>query len=206
MAILIVGAGGLGREVLAVFEARRQPVAGFLVDAGHRTQPVHGIPVWDDTAIWQQRGDTQFVIAIGDGRIRARLAQTLDGATFAGAVHPAATIGPHVAFGDGPMILGPANFTTDIAVGDHVLINPGCTIAHDCVIGSFVSLGPRVSLAGGAIVEEGANIGTGAVVAPRCRIGAWAVVGAGAVVIGDVAPGSTVAGVPARPLAPSPSR
>ncbi len=199
MAILIVGAGGLGREVLAVLEARRQPVAGFLVDPGQRTQPVHGIPVWDDAAIWQQRTDTQFAIAIGDGRIRARLAKTLDGATFAAAVHPGATIGPHVAFGDGPMILGPASFTTDIAVGDHVLINPGCTIAHDCVIGSFVSLGPRVSLAGGVVVEEGANIGTGAVVAPRCRIGAWAVVGAGAVVIGDVAPGSTVAGVPARP-------
>jgi sugar O-acyltransferase (sialic acid O-acetyltransferase NeuD family) len=200
MAILIVGAGGLGREVLAVFEACRRPVAGFLVDPGHRGQPVHGVPVRDDAEIWQQRGDTQFVIAIGDGRIRARLAQVLDGATFAAAVHPSATIGPHVAFGDGPMVLGPASFTTDIAVGSHVLINPGCTIAHDCVIGSFVSLGPRVSLAGGAIVEEGANLGTGAVVAPRCRIGAWAVVGAGAVVIGDVAPGSTVAGVPARPL------
>ncbi|HEU67991.1 MAG TPA: sugar acetyltransferase, partial [Candidatus Acetothermia bacterium] len=43
-------------------------------------------------------------------------------------------------------------------------------------------------------------VGVGASVIPGVRIGAWSVVGAGAAVIRDVAPGSTVAGVPARSL------
>ena len=38
----------------------------------------------------------------------------------------------------------------------------------------------------------------GAVALPGISVGAWATVGAGAVVIGDVRPGATVAGVPAR--------
>jgi acetyltransferase-like isoleucine patch superfamily enzyme len=48
------------------------------------------------------------------------------------------------------------------------------------------------------IVERRASIGSGAVILGGVRIGARALVGAGAVVTRDVAPGATVAGVPAR--------
>ena len=48
------------------------------------------------------------------------------------------------------------------------------------------------------VVEQGAALGSGAVVLSGIRIGAGALVGAGAVVTQDVAPGETVAGVPAR--------
>jgi UDP-2-acetamido-3-amino-2,3-dideoxy-glucuronate N-acetyltransferase len=48
------------------------------------------------------------------------------------------------------------------------------------------------------VVERGAALGSGVVVLGGVRIGAGALVGAGAVVTGDVAPGETVAGVPAR--------
>jgi UDP-2-acetamido-3-amino-2,3-dideoxy-glucuronate N-acetyltransferase len=47
-------------------------------------------------------------------------------------------------------------------------------------------------------VEDGASIGSGALIAGGVTVGADALVGAGAVVTRDVAPGSTVAGVPAR--------
>jgi UDP-2-acetamido-3-amino-2,3-dideoxy-glucuronate N-acetyltransferase len=48
------------------------------------------------------------------------------------------------------------------------------------------------------VVERGASIGSGAVVLGGVRIGAGALVAAGAVVSRDVAPGTTVRGVPAR--------
>jgi UDP-2-acetamido-3-amino-2,3-dideoxy-glucuronate N-acetyltransferase len=48
------------------------------------------------------------------------------------------------------------------------------------------------------VVERGVALGSGAVVLSGIRIGAGALVGAGAVVTQDVAPGETVAGVPAR--------
>jgi UDP-2-acetamido-3-amino-2,3-dideoxy-glucuronate N-acetyltransferase len=50
-------------------------------------------------------------------------------------------------------------------------------------------------------VEHSASIGSGAVVLGGITIGSRALVGAGAVVTRDVAPGETVAGVPARVLA-----
>jgi UDP-2-acetamido-3-amino-2,3-dideoxy-glucuronate N-acetyltransferase len=48
------------------------------------------------------------------------------------------------------------------------------------------------------VVERDAAIGSGALILGGVRIGAGALVGAGAVVTRDVAPGETVAGVPAR--------
>jgi UDP-2-acetamido-3-amino-2,3-dideoxy-glucuronate N-acetyltransferase len=50
------------------------------------------------------------------------------------------------------------------------------------------------------VVEERASIGSGATILCGVRIGEGALVGAGAVVSRDVAPGETVAGVPARAL------
>ena len=50
------------------------------------------------------------------------------------------------------------------------------------------------------VIERRASLGSGAVILGGVRIGAGALVGAGAVVTRDVAPGETVAGVPARVL------
>jgi UDP-2-acetamido-3-amino-2,3-dideoxy-glucuronate N-acetyltransferase len=54
------------------------------------------------------------------------------------------------------------------------------------------------------VIEAGASIGSGATILGGVRIGRDALVGAGAVVTRDVAPGETVVGNPARPLARAP--
>ncbi|RZL68538.1 MAG: acetyltransferase [Variovorax sp.] len=200
MAAHIYGAGGLGREVLAALRAMNREVACFIVDGGDASAVLHGVPLRDSSAASLADASAQFVLAIGDGEARRRIAASLAHARFMTVIHPTATIGPSVSIADGAMIIGPVSMTIDISVGAHALVNPGCTIAHDCVLGAFSSLGPGVSLAGRVNVCEGANLGVGAAVAPGVVIGAWATVGAGAVVIRDVEPGTIVVGVPARPI------
>jgi UDP-2-acetamido-3-amino-2,3-dideoxy-glucuronate N-acetyltransferase len=51
------------------------------------------------------------------------------------------------------------------------------------------------------VVEARASLGSGAILLGGVRVGAGATIGAGAVVTRDVAPGETVAGVPARSFA-----
>jgi UDP-2-acetamido-3-amino-2,3-dideoxy-glucuronate N-acetyltransferase len=91
---------------------------------------------------------------------------------------------------------------TGVEIEDEVFVGHGTVFIND----KF----PRATTEEGAlkteadwqlertVVERGAALGSGVVVLGGIRIGAGALVGAGAVVTQDVAPGETVAGVPAR--------
>jgi serine O-acetyltransferase len=104
---------------------------------------------------------------------------------FAAHVPPEVEIGAGTEFGYGGIGV---IIHRDAIIGRNVLISPG------------VVIGGRSQLPGAPVIEDGAKIGAGAKVLGPIRIGAGAKVGANAVVINDVAPGQTVAGVPARPL------
>jgi UDP-2-acetamido-3-amino-2,3-dideoxy-glucuronate N-acetyltransferase len=101
-------------------------------------------------------------------------------------------------------------------IQSHTFICEGVTIEDECFVGHGVmfindrhpaAVKPDGSLKGAddwtcepTIVRRRANIGSGAVILCGVEIGEGAVIGAGAVVTGNVAPGATVVGVPARVL------
>jgi UDP-2-acetamido-3-amino-2,3-dideoxy-glucuronate N-acetyltransferase len=99
-------------------------------------------------------------------------------------------------------------------IQSHTFICDGVTIGDEVFVGHGVMFvndkRPRATTDAGELqdeeswellrttVESHASIGSGAIVLGGVRIGGRALVGAGAVVTRDVAPGETVAGVPAR--------
>lgn len=89
-----------------------------------------------------------------------------------------------------------------VTLGDEVFIGHGVIFVNDKRPRSVNPSGGLQTAADWellpAVVEDGASVGSGALVLGGVRIGAGAMVGAGAVVSRDVAPGETVAGVPAR--------
>lgn len=81
-----------------------------------------------------------------------------------------------------------------------VIIHPASKIGRNCFLSPQVTLGGRSELDGAPILEDNVVVGTGAKILGPVRIGAGARIGANAVVISDVRPGATVAGVPAREI------
>lgn len=78
-----------------------------------------------------------------------------------------------------------------------VVVHQQAVVGRDCLIMQQVTLG-QLARGGAPVLEDGVYVGAGAKVLGGVRIGTGARVGANAVVLTDVAPHSTVVGIPAR--------
>jgi sugar O-acyltransferase (sialic acid O-acetyltransferase NeuD family) len=208
--IAIIGAGGLGREVLAAIAAcndtcKEWNVVGFL-DSNRSLvgSKVGGVTILgsDD---WRPRSSDDslwFVCAVGDPKARFRIVEKLSaqGCKFATIVHPDVRVPSSVRIGAGTVVMAGTRFTTDVNIGCHVVVYLNCAITHDVEIGDFCMIAAGCNLSGGAVLETGVQLGTAASVLPRRRIGAWTTIGAGSVVTDDIPRESTAVGVPCRVL------
>lgn len=205
--LVIIGAGGHGRETLDVVEAVNalEPsydFLGFLADeadgelVGRRGARVLGPPGW------LEANDAAFVIGIGSPAARQRLdeAARASGREAVVLVHPLASLGSDLRLSPGVILAAGARVTTNVTLGRHTHLNVNAVVSHDCVVGDYVTLSPGVLVNGNVRLGDGVFLGTGAIVLPGVQVGDGAVIGAGAVVTGDVGAGETVVGVPARPI------
>lgn len=205
--IVIVGAGGFGREVLDVVEAvndreGRWEFLGF-IDDGHVDDALlarRGTHRIGDSAALADLG-AAYVLGIASPVARRALDEhcTAVGLEAAVLTHPQATLGGDNTFGEGLVMTAHAVVTTNVRLGRHVHLNLGATVGHDCVIGSYVTINPGANISGNVVLGDGVTIGTGAAVIQGRTIGAGTTVGAGAVVVTDLPPDVVAVGVPARP-------
>jgi sugar O-acyltransferase (sialic acid O-acetyltransferase NeuD family) len=197
--VAIIGAGGHGRVVAGCLQAAGMSVAGFWDDdPATRGRTIAGIPV---TGVVDELSGLglRAIIAIGDNRIRQRLAIALS-LEWAIALHPAAWVDPAAVLGPGTVVCAGAIIQPGAVIGAHAIVNSRAGIDHEARLGDFGHVS-AAHLGAGSIAGEGVLLGIGSVVLPYQRIGSWATVGAGAVVTHDVSDGATVIGNPARPLA-----
>lgn len=84
-----------------------------------------------------------------------------------------------------------------------IVVHGNAIIGDDCVLRQGVTLGNRYLERPfeAPILGRRVNVGAGAKVLGRVTIGDDAVIGANSVVLHDVPPGTTVVGIPARPVA-----
>lgn len=208
--VVIYGAGGFGAEVQDILRqgTRYRPIAYLDSDSTLHGRLIGGLRVvggLSHAPALCQAGVHAVVVAIGDNATRAACAETLElhGMTLISAIHPLASISPSAHLAN-HVIIGPrAILCVHARVGRHAVLSAGAIAEHDNSIGVGAFLGPAVRLAGTVTIEDFARLEIGATVIPGRKVGRGALVEAGAVVIRDVPPNRSVAGVPAGERAAS---
>lgn len=202
--IAIIGAGGHATVVASTLIAAGHEIAGFYDDAPSSWgSGVLGIPVIGPISELSAATCSHAIIGIGGNEARKRFAEQLD-IEWMTVIHPFAWVHPEVRLGGGTIICAGAIVQPGARIGSHVIINTRASVDHHCRVGDYAHIA-MAHLGGGVSIDDGVFMGLGSCVLPSIHVGAWATVGAGAVVTKDVAPKTTVVGIPARLLAPKPS-
>jgi hypothetical protein len=208
--IVVIGAGGFGRETLDVIEALNGSDRGHYVDGVVDDSPsesnlnrlaARGIRYLGDVEAWLADGaQSNYVIGIGNPGVRRRIAMRLDeaGAQATTLIHPHADIGAITELGPGTVVCAGVRITTNIHIGSHVHLNLNATVGHDTVLSDFVTVNPLAAVSGDCVIGAEVLLGSGCVVLQGITVGNGASVGASACVTRDVAAGTVVKGVPAR--------
>lgn len=186
-------------------QAGRCDIAGFVDSSREMTgRRIDGLEVLghpdDLPGIRSRLGVEAAVVAIGDNGVRRGFADRLEELDFEliNAIHPSANIASSASIGRNMVIAAGALVCAHCQIGDSVILNTGSIVDHESLVGTATHVCPGARIAGRVTIESGAFVGIGATIIQNIRVGYEAVIGAGAVVISDVAPMSTVVGVPAR--------
>lgn len=209
--LVLVGASGLAREVLAVVRRHGpQEVVGVVDDdsATHGGE-LDGVPVLGGLEALASRPGADVLVCVGRGSARAALVARLvalgvggrvGAARFATVVHPSVEVPAGCTIGAGSILLAGVVLTSAVSVGAHVVLMPHVTLTHDDRVEDFATLAAGASLGGGVVVGPRAYVGMNAAVREQVRLGAGSTLGMGAALLDDLPDGETWAGVPARPL------
>lgn len=206
--LIIIGAGGFGREVLQWIKdcnSAKGPtwnVLGFIDD---NLEVLNNIPC-DKEVIGKISDHTPsanvyYTIALALPSLKKKIALDFKskGAEFANIYHPKAIVSEFCEIGEGVILTANAKLSPNVKLGNFVTLL-GSGVGHDAELGDFSTISGYCSINGHVKVGEGAFIASNAVVAPGKKVGAWSYVGMGSMVISNVKEQTKVMGNPARRL------
>ena len=207
--MLIIGAGGLAKDILNVIaESKGEDQMVFYDDISdpktldllqlHRIIRSHA-----EAAAYFKEVDRSFVLGIGKPGLRMNMTEKFQklGGQLTSMVSSYAVTGSfNTIMGDGCTILPLSIISNGSRLGIGCLVHHRAVVSHDCIVGDFCELSPGSTLLGKVTIGALTQIGANATVLPGIRIGKGCLIGAGSVVNHDIPDGTVAAGIPAMPL------
>lgn len=206
--LIIIGAGGLGREVAWAASRpleglSRYEFCGFSDDDPvKKGKTIGGLRVLGsiEESSAGIAGPIYFICGVGDNRQREALVARAASVGWlpATVIDSSVIVGPGVEVGEGSYVGALSILSPSALIGRHVIINHGCSIGHDSQVGDFGQVCPGGRVSGLGVLGRGAFMGSNSVIGPGAQLGDYAVLGAASFVTKSVPAGATAIGNPAR--------
>jgi len=201
--ILIVGAGGFGRELYVwakdSFPEDYYIIKGFLDDNRRALDNYNmDVGIIGNLHNYELKDQDRLLIAIGNIKIKKRIITNLKkkGAKFLTLIHPKAIVLNTAKIGLGVVICPFAIVSDNVQLGDFVMMNSYSSCGHDAKVGKYCILSPYATLNGFVVLEEEVFLGTHSTVIAYKRVGYQSKISANSVVMRDVPEKKMVFGVP----------
>jgi len=205
--IIIIGAGGFGREVYLwakdSFPKDQYTIKGFLDDNPRILDNYNiDINIIGNLDNYKIKNQDRFLFAVGDIDIKKSLIVRLKrrGAKFLTLIHPGAIVANTAKIGEGAIICPFCLVSDNVLLEDFVMMNVYSSCGHDVKVGSYSILSPYATLNGFVILEDEVFLGTHATVIPYKKVGCKSKISANSVVMRDVPANKIVFGVPGKAI------
>lgn len=197
--VVIIGASGHGKVVADIIKCSGDIVIGFLDDNDIISKTFVGFPVLGKINDYQKFIDNEFIVAIGNAKIRENIVKKLQGVRWYTAIHPTAVISTiDTDIKEGTVIMANAVVNAGTKIGYHCIVNSCAVVEHDNYIEDYVHISVGAKLAGNVHVKKNTWIGIGATVSNNISICNNCMIGAGTVVVKNIEKKGVYIGIPAR--------
>lgn len=202
--IIIVGAGGFGREVYFLVKglneiAPKWNIKGFINDVpvDLKSKKID-VPIIGTIKDWQPSENEVFAMGISSPAGKEKVSGILKarGAVFETLISPRALVCPTAVIGEGSIISFPSSIGDFAKIGRFVNI-AGSMVGQDAEVGDFSTTTGFVNVTNAKIGKR-VFIGSHAVILNNRKVGDDSFVCAGSIVFHNLKPGCKVWGNPAR--------
>jgi sugar O-acyltransferase (sialic acid O-acetyltransferase NeuD family) len=207
--LVIIGAGGLGKEVAWLVERMNQKsedvkwnLLGFIDDNPTlKNKEINGYVVLGNCDyLINNLPDVEVVCAIASPKIRKSIIDKIDKRVFPCLIDPSVLRSNYVKISQGCIICADVLMTVNVEVAEFTIIDRKCNIGHDSVIEEFSTLYPNVVLSGHTTIKTFVELGTNSCVIQGLTVGSNTIIGAGATVVKDIPNDCIAVGTPAIPI------
>ena len=205
--LIIVGAGGCGREVLQWVkdinrDSKQWSIKGFIDDNLNALEKINcSHQVIGTIKDWTPSKEEVFACGLGNPATKLVVVEQLKskGAVFTSIIHRSSIIADNAVIGEGVIIYPNAFVSCNTKIGSFVTLLMSA-VGHDAAIGDYTTISAFCDITGYVNVGQGVFMGSHVTIIPNMIIGDGAYLGAGSVVVTPIKPNIKVMGNPARKM------
>jgi sugar O-acyltransferase (sialic acid O-acetyltransferase NeuD family) len=206
--LIIIGAGGFGREVSEIAKKCQGygvffVIKGFIDDNINALNNFNNYPeIISTIKEYEIEENDVFICAIGSLKTSSVLTNLMleKNAVFINLIHNDSEIRTNASIGFGVIVGSGTIISTDVKIGNFTQIMSNCIIGHDTIIEDFCRVGDMVFIGGNSKIKSTTFIAVNSTILENITIAESSIIGAGSVLIKSIKHSGTYFGNPAKKI------